>query len=74
MILRARRWRKRFTSFAMHVGVSEWHKRHSSRPFDFEDFCVWADHWILMHPIVTEIAALDDRDVLRGQTPNRQGI
>jgi hypothetical protein len=46
------------------AGVSEWHKRYGSRPFDYQDFCVWVDHWTLMHPVVTEIAALQDRDVL----------
>jgi hypothetical protein len=46
------------------AGVSEWHRRYSSRPFDYEDFCVWVDHWALMHPVVTQIASLHDREVL----------
>jgi hypothetical protein len=45
-------------------GRSQWHRLNSSRPFDYEDFCVWVDHWELTHPVVTAIAALQDRDAL----------
>jgi hypothetical protein len=46
--------------------LSEWHKRHSSRPFDYQDFCVWVEHWVGAHPIVTQIAAHHDRRVVNG--------
>lgn len=46
------------------VGRSEWHRLNSSRPFDYEDFCMWVDHWQLMHPVVAAIAALQDREAL----------
>ena len=47
------------------AGISEWHKRHSSRPFDYEDFRVWADHWQQMYPVVGLIAAIQDRDAAK---------
>lgn len=40
--------------------TSEWHRRHASRPFDHQDFRVWADHWQEMHSVVREFAAKDD--------------
>lgn len=46
------------------AGNSEWHRRFSTRPFDHEDFRVWAEHWQLMHPVVTLIAAIQDRDAV----------
>ncbi len=42
------------------TGVSAWRRLHSTRGFDHEDFCVWAEHWEAMHPVVARMAARDD--------------
>lgn len=42
------------------AGISEWHRLHSSRAFDHQDFSVWAQHWEMMHPVVAEIGRRDD--------------
>ena len=46
------------------AGLSEWSRRYGQGPVESDDFCIWVEHWMLMHPIVTALGALDDREII----------